>query len=197
MPGPRKELEKYWESDEFKAKSEKNKKNRAANTGGCVHRGGRITFAEHRRRMEVELGRPCEYPEVFKKIQHDEEKGWVGKRAANTYNEFERLKECQESDASISDSALWLQVVGGKNKRGRVYGLGTQAGLLNSNGTQCANTSGEIALLKKQLEEQKKFYEDRFEKVVESLQVREEEFRAREQRREEEFRAREERMDQK
>ncbi|XP_039685709.1 uncharacterized protein [Medicago truncatula] len=41
------QLVDYWGSPEFKAKSEKAKKNRASEKGGCIHTGGCISTAEH------------------------------------------------------------------------------------------------------------------------------------------------------
>ncbi|XP_058742675.1 uncharacterized protein LOC131615214 [Vicia villosa] len=52
------ELLKYWESDEFAAKSENAKKMRASEKGGCLNAVGSISTAEHVRRMTKELNRP-------------------------------------------------------------------------------------------------------------------------------------------
>jgi hypothetical protein len=45
------QLVDYWGSAEFKMKSEKAKKNRASEKGGCIHTGGCISAAEHARRL--------------------------------------------------------------------------------------------------------------------------------------------------
>ena len=47
------QLLKYWESDEFKAKSETAKKMRASEKGGCLNAVGSISTAEHARRMVI------------------------------------------------------------------------------------------------------------------------------------------------
>jgi len=45
------QLVDYWESEEFKAKSEKAKKNQASKKGGCIHTGGCISNGEHAERL--------------------------------------------------------------------------------------------------------------------------------------------------
>lgn len=47
------ELLKYWESDEFLAKSENAKKMRASEKGGCLNAVGSISTAEHVRRLVI------------------------------------------------------------------------------------------------------------------------------------------------
>jgi predicted outer membrane repeat protein len=42
-----KELQAYWESPEFVEISNKAKKNRASEKGGCIYAGGSISVAEH------------------------------------------------------------------------------------------------------------------------------------------------------
>lgn len=41
----------YWATQEFKAKSEKAKKNRASEKGGCIHTGGCLSNGEHAERL--------------------------------------------------------------------------------------------------------------------------------------------------
>jgi hypothetical protein len=45
------ELVKYWSTQEFKEKSEKAKKNRASENGGCIHTGGCLSNGEHAERL--------------------------------------------------------------------------------------------------------------------------------------------------
>jgi hypothetical protein len=45
------ELVKYWASEAFKEKSNKAKKNRASEKGGCIHTGGCLSNGEHAERM--------------------------------------------------------------------------------------------------------------------------------------------------
>ena len=47
------DLLKYWETDEFKAKSENAKKMRASEKGGCLNAVGSISTSEHVRRMVI------------------------------------------------------------------------------------------------------------------------------------------------
>ena len=45
------ELVRYWQSDDFKAKSDQNKKNRNSNAGASLHTGGSIPHRVHFKRM--------------------------------------------------------------------------------------------------------------------------------------------------
>jgi len=45
------DLVKYWASQEFKEKSEKAKKNRVSEKGGCIHTGGCLSNGEHVERL--------------------------------------------------------------------------------------------------------------------------------------------------
>ena len=52
-PMVRQALQLKWNEDEYKKKSEQNKKSRASETGGSVHTCGFIPFTERRRRMVI------------------------------------------------------------------------------------------------------------------------------------------------
>ncbi|KAL0445458.1 UNVERIFIED_CONTAM: hypothetical protein Slati_2268500 [Sesamum latifolium] len=78
------ELQAYWDCNEFKAKSAKNKANRVANptAASTVYRGGSSSVGIHKRKLEAQLGRPPNRMEVFaycyKKKANDT---WSGKWA--------------------------------------------------------------------------------------------------------------------
>ncbi|XP_075097337.1 uncharacterized protein LOC142174855 isoform X2 [Nicotiana tabacum] len=85
-----KEMKEYWESPEFKSKSEHNKKNRNSNDGASIH-----TERSHRKRTFN-----CEF--YFQTHHTKNEKCWVNEKAEAAYNNFERTK--QELSASQSAS---------------------------------------------------------------------------------------------
>ncbi|XP_006352133.1 uncharacterized protein [Solanum tuberosum] len=61
------ELGKYWNTDKFKAISDRAKMARGSFKGGSLHTGGAKTIGTIAREMEKELGRTPIEPEVFKK----------------------------------------------------------------------------------------------------------------------------------
>ncbi|XP_070024698.1 probable transposase-like protein At4g04430 isoform X2 [Nicotiana sylvestris] len=134
-----KEMKEYWESPEFKSKSEQNKKNCNSNDGASIHTCGCIS---HRvviwKRMKEATGKEPSIAEFYFQTHHTKnEKCWVNEKAEAAYNNFERTK--QELSASqsastevgdtnsasqLSEMDIWVQSVGGK-KKGRVAGLGS------------------------------------------------------------------------
>ncbi|KAM3397508.1 hypothetical protein P3S68_001020 [Capsicum galapagoense] len=80
----------YWESSEYKAISEKNKKARASLKGGSLHTGGAKSVGVIVREMEKDLGREQTRLEVFrrthllKKMNESKSDVWVEPRAKNT-----------------------------------------------------------------------------------------------------------------
>ncbi|XP_038716888.1 uncharacterized protein LOC120009381 isoform X2 [Tripterygium wilfordii] len=109
-----------WDGPEYKKKREQGRKNRAS-MDGFSHTGGSIPCSEYHKRMRVKLGQ----------------------NPINTEKNFNKLKEemlAQQSISSISESphepldesSLFIKVVGGLSKKGRVYGLGSEARCLHS-----------------------------------------------------------------
>ncbi|XP_058726864.1 uncharacterized protein LOC131598265 [Vicia villosa] len=74
------ELLKYWESDEFAAKSENAKKMRASEKGGCLNAVGSISTAEHVRRMTKELNRPPLMTELVARTRKKKTEAFVDNR---------------------------------------------------------------------------------------------------------------------
>ncbi|XP_055826484.1 uncharacterized protein LOC129894908 [Solanum dulcamara] len=62
------ELCRYWDTEEFKALFEQEKKARASLKGGSLHTGGAKNVGTNQREMEKELRRTFYRHEVFKKI---------------------------------------------------------------------------------------------------------------------------------
>ncbi|KAL2228027.1 UNVERIFIED_CONTAM: hypothetical protein Sindi_1782400 [Sesamum indicum] len=93
--------------EDFHQESSKNKTNRATNpmVSSIVYCGGSSSIGMHKRKLEVELGRPLKQMELFARCYKKKEEGdWSGLRAAE----------------------MWLDAVGGKNKDG-ILGLGSKA----------------------------------------------------------------------
>ncbi|KAM3398937.1 hypothetical protein P3S68_002453 [Capsicum galapagoense] len=138
-----KEMKEYWESLEFKNKSEQNKKNRDSNAGASLHTSGCVPHRLIYKRMKEAIGKDPSISEFyFRTHKKKSDKNWVNEKAEATYisNEFERKKQevLATQSASIvkgetnpasqpsqlSEMDIWVQAVGGKRK-GRVKGLGS------------------------------------------------------------------------
>ncbi|KAL0333950.1 UNVERIFIED_CONTAM: hypothetical protein Sangu_1551200 [Sesamum angustifolium] len=90
------DLQAYWNSDEFKAKSAKNKVNRVANpvAASTVYRGGSSSVGMHKRKLEAQLGRPPNRMEVFADCYKKKADGtWSGKRAEEVVETYQKLLE--------------------------------------------------------------------------------------------------------
>ncbi|KAL0348094.1 UNVERIFIED_CONTAM: hypothetical protein Sangu_1037200 [Sesamum angustifolium] len=136
------DLQAYWNSDEFKAKSAKNKVNRVANpvAASTVYCGGSSSVGMHKRKLEAQLGRPPNRMEVFADCYKKKANGtWSGKRAEEVVKTYRKLLEERVSQPAsgevgssdgtssiVQEDQLWTEAVGGR-KRGRVFGMGSDA----------------------------------------------------------------------
>nr|XP_004488406.1 uncharacterized protein LOC101501539 [Cicer arietinum] len=128
-----------WIDPSYKEISNRAKKNRASSKGGVVHTGGSISIDEHTIWMAEELGRDPTMDEVFLKTHTKKnDNSWVDKRAKKTYKHFKVSCSMLEASSSCSQvvnvealSDIWVQFVGGKNKR-RIYGAGDISSLYRS-----------------------------------------------------------------
>ncbi|KAM3303073.1 hypothetical protein P3S67_014103 [Capsicum chacoense] len=138
-----KEMKEYWESLEFKNKSEQNKKNRDSNAGASLHTSGCVPHLLIYKRMKEAIGKDPSISEFyFRTHKKKSDKSWVNEKAEATYlsNEFERKKQevlatqsasvvkgetnPASQPSQLSEMDIWVQAVGGKRK-GRVKGLGS------------------------------------------------------------------------
>ncbi|XP_058749282.1 uncharacterized protein LOC131622275 [Vicia villosa] len=85
------ELLKYWESDEFAAKSENAKKMRASEKGGCLNAVGSISTAEHVRRMTKELNRPPLMTELVARTRKKKTGAFVDSRTQKAMDDYQAL----------------------------------------------------------------------------------------------------------
>ncbi|XP_054793340.1 uncharacterized protein LOC129298919 [Prosopis cineraria] len=159
------DLEKLWTSQDYKAKCDIAKTNRASSTRGTQHKGGSIPISEHKRRLASELGRKPTMFELFKKTHFNEKTSqFVDHRSAKVYDYYMRLTASRSSNMDSPSVAsndlddeeeinLWLEAIGGKNKKGRIYGLRSEALDIDSTShsyksSSSINTQGFILILK-------------------------------------------------
>ncbi|WJX29777.1 hypothetical protein P8452_18382 [Trifolium repens] len=131
-------MDNKWKEDNWKKKAELNKVNRIS-SNGPLHTGGSIPTTEHYKRLKKSSDTSPTCWQLFQtthKYKGDPNK-WVSTKSEAVANEYEKRiveRDTQEplgDDASIhqaDDDDIFLDVVGGVDKKGRVYGLGTEAG---------------------------------------------------------------------
>ncbi|XP_052191205.1 uncharacterized protein LOC127800559 [Diospyros lotus] len=96
-------LKEYWNSAEFKDKSEKGKKNRASDVGGSMHTCGSVPMSEHKKRLSRQFGRPPTQAELFLATQRRKDNfGFVDRRSEDTYANF----QTRQHEASSQSSAV-------------------------------------------------------------------------------------------
>ncbi|XP_075108828.1 uncharacterized protein LOC107830281 [Nicotiana tabacum] len=135
------DLQRQWLTAKFLEKSEKGKKARTSEKGGCLHSGGAISLGTIKRRMEKKLGRPMKQDELFKethivkkKKKETDQERWVEGRASTSHGrfttkvgEFIRSQPPNESGEPIQPSdedaeRMWTEAASFP-KWGKVYGL--------------------------------------------------------------------------
>ncbi|XP_028790143.1 uncharacterized protein LOC114746119 [Neltuma alba] len=129
------ELERIWASEDYKAKREIAKANRASTTGGTQHKGGSIPNTEHKRGLALELGRNPTVFELFKRMHlNDKTRKFVDQQVELAHDEFIRRKaelSFERGSPSVQSNQeefnIWLEIIGGINKKGRIYGFGYEA----------------------------------------------------------------------
>ncbi|XP_045789490.1 uncharacterized protein LOC123884438 [Trifolium pratense] len=93
-----KELTDQWKGEKWQNISKINTQNRKSQAGHNVHSGGSISAREHAKKMES-------YQTKL----------------------FERNSQIGEGSNQQSDDSIYMEVVGGINKKGHIFGLGSQA----------------------------------------------------------------------
>lgn len=118
--------EKWKTDDEFLKKSERNKKNIAANVDGRVNHSGSVSIPESKRRLEKKLGREASFAELFKTLNYDKSKDkWHTPASEEAIEKFDKILESKSQNGEEVDmNALFLEVNGGINKKGRSWGFG-------------------------------------------------------------------------
>lgn len=143
----------YWNTPSFKEKSEIQKKNRRSGVDGhpSTHTGGSASHKVHAARLEEILKRRPTPGEVYKYTHskgHDSVT-FVDPKSKRTYEMMEslRMQHTQNVDEStvsqpIDEWKLYLDAVGGKNKKNIIYGLGSSQTIFYGSGKYQNNASG-------------------------------------------------------
>ncbi|KAI4348128.1 hypothetical protein L6164_008887 [Bauhinia variegata] len=135
----RAKLQQKWDTDAFKRRSKIAKKNRASNGGSANYTGGSISIAEHRKRLD----------EYFQRWQD------ARTRASR------QGSSSQDESSPTSDNTIYKKVVGGRNKKGYMYGVGhlgdeyfssSSSQSLSTNFYSMESMRQTVSVLKKQLQ---------------------------------------------
>ncbi|KAL5142208.1 hypothetical protein HKD37_09G025435 [Glycine soja] len=111
-------LDEHWGSTDFLNKSSTVKANRSVDKGASAYCGGSISTVTLFEKLSKEFQRPpTAWEEKYQHrrdeiLQHSTEKGTSTQDSPNTAT-------------SVNDNEIYLNVVGGPNYKGNVYGLGT------------------------------------------------------------------------
>ncbi|KAL5176854.1 hypothetical protein HKD37_08G022715 [Glycine soja] len=110
-------LDEHWGSTDFLNKSFTAKANRSVDRGVSTYCGGFISTAAHFEKLSKEFQRP---PTTWKKYQYrrDEILQHLTEEGTST-------QDSPNTATSVNDNKIYLNVVGGPNYNGNVYGLDT------------------------------------------------------------------------
>lgn len=113
-----------WESPGFIAKSERGRAARQSNKR--LHVAGSISIAEHRRRLQKELGRDPTAAELFFRTHMKKDKSFVDNEAKETWEQYMAKYGAEDSldmqSGNIANTYIrWAEHVG--SKKGKFYGL--------------------------------------------------------------------------
>ncbi|KAK2441843.1 hypothetical protein QL285_013089 [Trifolium repens] len=133
----REQLQLAWNENSWKAKSQVNTHNRRS-SDAPLHTGGSISTTEHFKRMKKDSNVSPTCWALFQrthKVKGDPSK-WVSTKSEKVATDYEKrildrdTQETPRDDVSShqSDNNIFLDVVGGVDKKGRVFGLGPEAG---------------------------------------------------------------------
>ncbi|KAK7284920.1 hypothetical protein RJT34_19674 [Clitoria ternatea] len=126
-----------WGGVPFQQASARNRANRAADAAASVYTGGSISTLEHKKRFEL---REHQEPSLFEVMQTKKNKAgaWVNQKTTDLAEAYQARRAEKEADLVAStpegevpptlscsdDNAIYMEAVGGVNKKGRVFGLG-------------------------------------------------------------------------
>ncbi|XP_019257782.1 PREDICTED: uncharacterized protein LOC109235999 [Nicotiana attenuata] len=132
----------HWSSEKWLEKSRVATQNRCSETGGpgtgpSKHTGGSRSTVEHTIKLAIELHRPANSWDIFKKLHKRKDGNFVDTKSKTVGDKMEVamataiLSSSDDSQKfqNADINRLNLDVVGGEKKR-RVYGLGSQAATL-------------------------------------------------------------------
>ncbi|KAL5164685.1 hypothetical protein HKD37_18G049947 [Glycine soja] len=105
-------------SIDFLNKSSTTKANRSINRGASAYCGGFISTAAHFEKLPKEFQRPTTAWEVMEKTKKLKSGEWINDKSCE-------LADFPNIVTYVNDNEIYLNVVGGPNYKGNVYGLGT------------------------------------------------------------------------
>ncbi|KAJ1377033.1 putative transposase, Ptta/En/Spm, plant [Sesbania bispinosa] len=145
------ELLAKWTDDNYQTLRCVASANHHSDTGGSLHTQGSKNQFKHELELAKSLGRMPHKGELFKKCHiRKGTQNFVDKRSSDAYENFVNLCSQAESHSQSSESgdngscsqpkpidydALIIEVVGGRNAKGRVYGLGLDGRMRASTST--------------------------------------------------------------
>lgn len=128
----------HWASDEWMDKSRIATRNRCSETGGLgtgpsKHTGGSRSTVEHTIKLAIELRRPPNSWDIFKKLHKRKDGSFVDAKSKCINDKMEVVLAAAISSSSddsqevqeLDINSLYFDVVSGEKKR-RVYGFGSQ-----------------------------------------------------------------------
>lgn len=126
----------YWNSPLFQSKSEIQKRNRNSGVDGrpSTHTGGSLSHKKHAIHLAEKLKRKPTAGDVFKYThsKNHDSKTFIDPKSKQVYDNLEaQLKELSQNvnDSAVAqpidENKLYFDVVGGKNKKNVVYGIGS------------------------------------------------------------------------
>ncbi|KAL5190789.1 hypothetical protein HKD37_04G010152 [Glycine soja] len=133
-------LDEHWGSTNFLNKSSTAKANRSVDRGASAYCGGSISTAAHFEKLSKEFQRPPIAWEVMEKTKKLKSGEWVNDKSREFAEKYQHrrneiLQRLTEEDTStqdspntatsVNDNEIYLNVVGGPNYKGNMYGLGT------------------------------------------------------------------------
>ncbi|XP_074324507.1 uncharacterized protein LOC141661404 [Apium graveolens] len=141
-----------WKTPEFKKKSEIQKKNRKGGDGQpSTHTCGSCSHRTHAADLAKELKRKPHPREVFKHT-HFKAGKWVDEKSKLTHEAIEDLlkQNSQKVDGSaesqiVDEVGAYFDAVGGRNKKYRVYGIGSSQNIFYGLGKSYNNGVSETS----------------------------------------------------
>ncbi|KAH1228983.1 hypothetical protein GmHk_10G028857 [Glycine max] len=133
-------LDEHWGSTNFLNKCSTAKANRSVDRGALAYCGGSISTATHFEKLSKEFQRTPTVWEVMEKTKKLKSGEWVNDKSCEFAEKYQHHRDeilqhsteegtstqgSPNTATSINDNEIYLNVVGGPNYKGNVYGLGT------------------------------------------------------------------------
>ncbi|KAG5110148.1 hypothetical protein JHK82_039371 [Glycine max] len=121
-----KALDEHWGSTDFLNKSSTAKVNRSVDRGASTYYGGSVSIETHFEKLSKEFQRPPTTWKVMEKTKKLKSGEWVNDKSREfAKKEGTATQDSSNTATSVNDNEIYLNVVGGPNYKGNMYGLGT------------------------------------------------------------------------